>query len=72
MQEKIKSEVNRFKQFQKGVLGATESIKVSDVDIRNYAKYILEDGKEWEKRELISCFRNKIILNKKVINLKSI
>jgi len=70
MQEKIKSEVNRFKQFQKGVLGATEDIKIDEVDIRNYAKYILEDGKEWEKRELISCFRSKIYLNTKKIYLE--
>lgn len=69
MKEKIKDEVNRFKRFQIGVLGVKDSTSVGDVDIRNYAKYILRDGKDIEKRELLGCLRSKIILKNKEICL---
>lgn len=72
MKEKIKSEVERFKHFQRGVLGSTEKIEVKEVDIRNYAKYILRDGKDFEKRELLGCLKSEIILLDKNITLKSI
>jgi len=32
------------------------------VEIKMYAKYILKEGKMEEKRELLNCLRNKIIL----------
>ena len=69
IKEKIKNEVERVKKFQRVVLGNTEKIEVKDIDIRNYAKYILRDGSDTEKRELLSCFTNKIILKEKRISL---
>ncbi|MBP9866605.1 MAG: hypothetical protein KBC41_00815 [Candidatus Pacebacteria bacterium] len=69
MKEKIKDEVNRFKRFQIGVLGVKDSTSVGDVDIRNYAKYILRDGKDIEKRELLSCLRSRILLKNKELSL---
>lgn len=68
MKEKIKSEVERFKHFQRGVLGSTEKIEVKEVDIRNYAKYILRDGRDFEKRELLKNIKSRVvILNKRLI-----
>ena len=69
MKEKIKDEVNRFKRFQIGVLGVKDSTSVDDVDIRNYAKYILRDGKDIEKRELLGCLKSKILLSDKKISV---
>lgn len=70
IKERIKSEIERLKKFQSGVLGVKEkSVKVSDIDIRNYAKYILREGTIYEKRELLSCLRSKITLNQKTITL---
>ena len=69
MKEKIKDEVNRFKRFQIGVLGVKDSTSVGDVDIRNYAKYILRDGKDIEKRELLGCLKSKILLDNKIIRI---
>ncbi|MEN9881001.1 MAG: hypothetical protein RLZZ308_184 [Candidatus Parcubacteria bacterium] len=71
MKEKIKDEVNRFKRFQIGVLGVKDSTSVGDVDIRNYAKYILRDGKDIEKRELLSCIKSKIKLENKKISFSN-
>ncbi len=71
MKEKIKSEVERFKHFQRGVLGLKEKVEVGEVDIRNYAKYILRDGKDSEKRELLSCIKSNIQLENKTIKLNT-
>jgi site-specific DNA recombinase len=69
VKEKIKSEVERFKKFQRSVLGSKEKIEIGEIDIRNYAKYILKEGTHIEKRELLSCFNNRIILDQKNIHL---
>lgn len=67
--KKIKEKVEDVKGFQRYVLGIKEKIEIKDIDIRNYAKYILKDGKDLEKRELLGCFKNKIILENKVIKI---
>ncbi|MFA6608456.1 MAG: recombinase family protein [Candidatus Paceibacterota bacterium] len=69
MKEKIRTEVERIKSFQRSVLGDTKQIKVKDVDIRNYAKYILKEGTDLEKRELLGCFKSKILLKNKMISI---
>ena len=67
MKEHIKLEVERYKKFQSGVLGIKEKIKVADIEVRNYAKYVLREGTNFEKRELLSCLKSKIKLNNKKI-----
>jgi DNA invertase Pin-like site-specific DNA recombinase len=69
MREKIRSEVERFKKFQCVTSGSVKNIKVGNIDIRNYAKYILRDGSDIEKRELLSCLKNKIILKEKIVSI---
>ena len=67
---KLKEEVERFKKFQQSVLGIKTKVQVADVDIRNYAKYILKEGRDIEKRELLGCLRGKIILKQKQVLLE--
>ncbi len=44
MKNQIKAEIERHKKFQSGLLGIKgQSVKVADIDIRNYAKYILRE-----------------------------
>jgi DNA invertase Pin-like site-specific DNA recombinase len=70
MKEKIKIEIERHKKFQSGLLGIQETkVKVADVDIRNYAKYVLRDGSMIEKRELLLCLRSKVKLANKILSL---
>jgi hypothetical protein len=69
IKEKIKAEVERFKKFQQSVLGVRTKIQVADIDIRNYAKYLLREGAPIEKRELLSCLTSKILLENKKITL---
>lgn len=66
-------EIERNRKFQMGLLGIKEkTIKVVDIDIRNYAKYILRDGTMTEKRELLSCLRSKITMAEKHISIVSV
>lgn len=69
IKEKIKSEVERIKKFQRVIMGTKEKIEVKDVDIRNYAKYVLKEASNLEKRELLGCLKNKISLANKKINI---
>jgi site-specific DNA recombinase len=69
IKEKIKLEVERFKKFQRVLLGNTDKIIIKDIDLRNYAKYILKEGSDIEKRELLGCFKNKIVLKEKQVTL---
>lgn len=67
IKEKIKAEVERFKKFQQVVLGIKEKVTIADIDIRNYAKYILREGNLIEKRELLGAIKSKIIIKDKKI-----
>jgi hypothetical protein len=72
MKEKIRVEVEKTKKFNMSVLGVrNEKIKVSDIDIRNYAKYVLRDGGMVEKRELLECLRSKISLSNKEVKIQN-
>ncbi|MFZ3019954.1 MAG: recombinase family protein [Minisyncoccia bacterium] len=71
MKEKIKREMEKYKKFQSGVLGLKEKIEVVEVDIRDYAKYILRNGSNYEKRELLGCLKSRIILRNKTIHIET-
>jgi site-specific DNA recombinase len=72
IKEKIKAEVERFKKFQQSVLGIREKSEVKDIDIRNYAKYLLREGTVIEKRELLGCLKSKLLLLDKTITLRDL
>lgn len=74
MQDKLKSEVKRYRFFQKDVLEEKDiqDEKLDILNMRNYAKYILNQGTIAEKRELLKCLKSKILLtNKQIILAKS-
>ena len=56
----IDNNPNSIKEFVKLLI--KRKIDVKDIDIRNYVKHILRTGKEAEKREIIGCFKSKILL----------
>lgn len=70
IKEKIKQEVERIKKFNAVLLGNREKIQVDDIDIRNYARYLLKEGADIEKRELLGCLRGRILLSNKVISIQ--
>lgn len=63
--EKVKAEMERFKKFSYMLGHNTDDLKHSNVDTRNYAKYILLEGSKEEKRELLECLRGKVVLKNK-------
>lgn len=69
IKHKIKEEVQRMKKFNQALLNTKEVVNVEDIDIRNYTKYILKQGTDLEKREILGCLKNKIILKNKNISL---
>ncbi|MCK9393829.1 MAG: hypothetical protein WCX30_01495 [Candidatus Paceibacterota bacterium] len=62
-------EVQRYNKFWYGVLGLKENEeKIEDLmDYKKYAKYILVQGSIYEKRELLSCLKGKLILERNKI-----
>lgn len=46
--------------------------KISDVNIKNYAKYILFEGTKQKKRDLLECLKNKLILKDKILLIKEL
>ncbi len=69
VKERIKEEVSRFKKFQQILLGKKGNVQVKEIDIRNYTKYLLREGSDLEKRELLRLTKSKILLNNKQILL---
>lgn len=69
VKEKIKADVERFSKLQKFLLGTKEKIDIPSIDVRGYAKYVLKEGSDVEKRELLGCLKSKICLANKKITL---
>jgi site-specific DNA recombinase len=70
MRQKLEDEIARFNIFQRSVLGSTDKADSrKDVDIRNYAKYILKEGAVTEKRELLGNLRSKIVYKDKALTV---
>ncbi|MBU1557564.1 recombinase family protein [Patescibacteria group bacterium] len=67
IENKIKSEVKRFKKFQSMVKGKCDKIEVNEIDIRNYIKFILKEGEDQEKRELLNCLTGRMELKNKEV-----
>ncbi len=70
IKKKLEVEIERHKKFHSGIMGKSEEeYSAKDADIRNYAKYLLNEGTIFEKRDLLSCLKSKIILKEKKINI---
>jgi hypothetical protein len=66
---RIEQEIARFNKFS-AMIGNSQHSKNIDVDIRNYAKYLLKEGSIIEKRELLTCLKSKLTLKDKKIMLE--
>lgn len=71
VKEKVKYDVERFSKLQKFLLGTKEKINIPNIDVRGYAKYVLKEGTDIEKRELLGCLKSKICLANKKISLSN-
>ena len=71
MRVKLEDEIRRFNKLQKIVNGQTgkDLVEENDVNIRQYAKYLLKEGSVSDKRELLANLRSKLNYKDKKITL---
>lgn len=66
--EKLKQEVDKFNTFSSMVFKKENpELKHNGVDLKSYAKYVLQEGTKEEKRELLSNLKTELILKDKKI-----
>ena len=72
MKIKFEEELRRFNKFQRTVLGSSDpKAKHEDTDPKVYAKYILKEGTNEEKREIMGCFKTKLKITKGVVEVEN-
>ncbi|MDP3726224.1 MAG: recombinase family protein [bacterium] len=70
IRHRFENEIERFNKFQQGILKMNGSkVKVKEINMREYAKYILQEGSMIEKRELLGCLKGKIVMQNKTVRL---
>ena len=73
LRKKLELEIERHKKFHSNIMGMKEEeYRAKDVDIRNYAKYVLREGSIFEKRDLMGCFKSKLKLTERVITIEDV
>ncbi len=65
----IEREVARYNQLR-AAMGHADRDKARNMDVRKYAKYLLQHGAPAEKRELLEHLRNRIVMKDKKIFLE--
>ena len=66
----IDAEVERYNKLRATMLGVKEKDHAKEMDVRRYAKYLLEEGTTEQRRELLEQLRGKILLEDKKIYLQ--
>lgn len=71
MRQKLEDEIRRFNKLQKIVNGRSgkELVEENEVNIRQYAKYLLKEGSVSDKRELLANLRSRLNYKDKKITL---
>ncbi len=57
----IEKEVARYNKLRSTMLGVREKDTAKSMDVRKYAKYLLEEGTMEERREILEHLRGKLI-----------
>lgn len=70
MRKNLEAEIERHKKFHSNVMGKPEEeYDVKDVDVRNYAKYLLREGSIFEKRTLLGAMKSRLSIKNKTVGL---
>ena len=71
MREKFEAEVERMRKFQRAFTATAADAKPQkEIDVRDYAKYLLREGSVTEKRELLLCIKSKLVLTRGIVTLE--
>jgi hypothetical protein len=68
--EKLNLEIKKFKKLQAMFLGKENAAEIQKVDLRNYTKFVLRDGTVLEKRSVLNCIKNNLILKNRSISIQ--
>ncbi len=71
VKRKIDEEFERFSKFATNVLGVTDKQKAQKINQRKYVEYLLRSGTMTEKRELLGCLKDRLLLKEQKIMLTS-
>ncbi len=66
----IEQEVARYNKLQAATQHSGERLKAKEMDVRRYAKYLLQNGTVQEKRDLLEYMRGKIMMKDRKITLE--
>jgi site-specific DNA recombinase len=66
-QKRIKEEIDRYQKFTKNILGVDNKIKMPEINMKDYARYVLTDGTREEIRELFNCLDTELKLKEQKI-----
>ena len=72
IRKQIEAEVTRYKKFHRSLLGESTSITVTDIDIKDYTKFILRGGTIEEQREIMNSLKSTVLLKQKKVLLKQV
>jgi len=69
--KQYKEEVKRYSAFQNRVQKIDgQQQEQKNINVRNYIKYLLKEGTMQERREILSCIKNKIIIKNKILSIE--
>lgn len=69
---KFEDELKRHNKFHRAVLGMKGKADAHhEIDLRDYAKYVLREGSNEEKRELMGCFKSRITVARKLVSISN-
>ena len=70
MRIKFEEELKRHNKFHRAVLGMQGKAEAHhEIDLRDYAKYVLREGSNEEKRELMGCFKSRITVKQGAVTI---
>lgn len=65
--EVLRTELDRFSRLSSAVLGYGDDVEQPEINLHNFAKYVLTEGTRDEKRALIACLNQTIYLKDKEV-----
>ena len=70
--KRVSAEVSRYKKFTQSLLGETSDVTTKSIDTKDYVQFLLKEGSLEEKREIMSCFKSRVLLKNKKIALEKV
>src|SRR3989338_6839887 len=70
MRQKFEEEAARLNKFLKSFFGGKGDTKAKEIDLKDYAKYLLLERTAIEKREFLGCLKSRLMLKDKAVKIQ--